>query len=137
MGIRTDYWLAAFLAATLCGCNSDDTDRLARIGRKIAGRIEMLAAGNDGQLNRGWEAIRNGWDENSIDARVSMRLRWDRDLAGCKIEVMRQGDMIELTGVVPNEAAHQRAVELAESTAGVKSVADWLEETQAEPDAKK
>ena len=45
--------------------------------------------------------------------------------------------MVELTGVVPNESAHQRAVDVAESTVGVKSVADWLEEAAPEPAAKK
>jgi hypothetical protein len=133
---RANYLLAGLLSVVLGGCNSEDTGRLERIGQKIAGRVEKMTAGNNSKLTRGWKALRNGWDEDPIDVRVSTRLRWDRELAGCKIEVMRQGDMVELTGVVPNEAAHQRAIDLAESTIGVKSVADWLEEAEQEPNEK-
>jgi hypothetical protein len=132
MKINT-WYLAALLAMGLCGCNSDDSDRLGRIGRKVADRLAALTGESDGKLNRGWAALRSGWDNYPIDVRVSMRLRWDRALTDCKIEVIRQGAKVELTGTVPNAAAHQRAIELAESTDGVESVADWIEETDAVP----
>jgi hypothetical protein len=131
-GIRACHCFA-LLAASFCGCNSEDTDRLARIGRKLAARVHDLTAGSDGKLNRGWQAVRSGWDDYPIDIRVSMRLRWDKELAECKIDVLRQGSKVELTGSVPSPAAHQRALEIAESTAGVESVADWIEETPADP----
>jgi hypothetical protein len=137
MRVRICHWLAGLLTTSLCGCNSEDTEHLSHIGRKIASRIEIFTAGKEGKFNRGWEALRNGWDEEPLDSRVSMRLRWDRELANCKIEVLRQGAKIELSGVVPDQSAHQRAVELAETTTGVESVADWLEEAKPDPEEKK
>ena len=83
-----------------------------------------------------FRSIKNGWEEEPLDVRVSMRLRWDRELAQCKIGVLRQGAKIELSGVVPSQAAHERAIDLAETTTGVESVADWLEETDPESQEK-
>jgi hypothetical protein len=127
--------LIGFAALSLCGCNSQDNDHLRQIGRKLAVRIESLA-GKDAKLGRGLEAIRNGWDEDSLEFRVSMRLRWDKELGNCKITVLREGAKVELSGVVPDAAAHQRAIDLAEATTGVESVADWLEEAKSGPDEK-
>src|SRR5262245_40730982 len=132
--MRTKTWyVAALLAFGLCGCNSEDSDRLGRIGRKVADRLAALTGENDGKLNRGWAALRSGWDNYPIDVRVSMRLRWDRALNASKTGVIRQGAKVESTGTVPNAAAHQRAIDLAESTDGVESVADWIEEDDAAP----
>jgi osmotically-inducible protein OsmY len=137
MGTRPRYWLAVLVAALLCGCSAGDTDHLSQIGRKVAARLETFTAGREGKLNRGWAAFRNGWDDDPLDSRVSLRLRWDKELSDCKIEVLCQGAKIELSGLVPDQAAHQRAIEIAQTTCGVESVADWLEEAHPDPEEKR
>ena len=59
--------------------------------------------------------------------RVSARLRWDKSLVDAKIEVSEAGTTVELKGTVGEPAQKQRALELAESTAGVEKVTDSLE----------
>ena len=68
-----------------------------------------------------------------LDARVSARLRWDKALAGSKIQVQAKDGVVELKGPVIDLAQRRRAVELAESTAGADKVTDLLEVPSREP----
>ncbi len=69
----------------------------------------------------------DGGDETSLDARVSIRLRWDKNLADMPIQVSSKGAVVELKGAVRDLDQRRRAVEIAESTAGVEKVVDALE----------
>jgi osmotically-inducible protein OsmY len=117
------------LAAIVSGCSPQDNEHLARLARKMGGRVGSWTAGQDANLTRAWGALGNKSEDEPLEVRVLSRIRWDRELADCKIEVLREGAMIELSGSVPNHTAHQRAIELAETTVGVESVADWIEES--------
>jgi hypothetical protein len=118
--------LLALMTLTI-GCHGDDTERLARVGRKVAAKAESLAGDSDGKLSRSWEAMRQGLQEAPLDARVAARLRWDKDLADVHIQVSATGSTVELRGTVRDLAQRRRAVELAQSTLGVEKVSDELQ----------
>lgn len=117
------YRLCGALLPLLAGCSSNDADHLARIGRKTVNKTASLAGGEGG-----WQMFRAGLDEATLDARVSARLRWDKVLADTSIEVRTNGPVVELRGRVRDLAQRRKAVELAESTAGVERVVDALEQ---------
>src|SRR5262249_29944452 len=73
------------LAAVASGCNPEDAERMARVGRKVTARAEALTADQDGGLNKGLQAVRNGWQETTLAGRVAARLRWDKQLTDCQI----------------------------------------------------
>lgn len=118
-------WLAAGLALLGAGCSGADADILARVGRKVAGRVE--ATTTNSKLASGWQSVRANLDDVAVDARVSARLNWDKGLAGVPIQVQASAGRVELHGTVSDPAQRRRAVELAESTAGVTEVVDALQ----------
>jgi osmotically-inducible protein OsmY len=110
----------------LCGC-SQDVDRLSRICRKTVEKFDGATAGLRDKLDNGWGAVRGSVSETSLDSRVALRLRWDKDMAGAEVAVSLVGPgAIELTGTVANLTQRRRAVELAQTTIGVESVVDRL-----------
>ena len=125
-------WLLIGLAFLVSGCGKEDTERLASVGHKLALRAEALS-GNDGRLSRCWQALRAEWSEPALDVRVGLRLRWDNNLGGAQIQVSNAGGTVELKGTVRNLTQRRRAMELAESTAGVEKVTDALEVPTGEP----
>jgi osmotically-inducible protein OsmY len=137
MGKRWMRWQAGvpFASASgLCvlllgvgGCNHRDADRLARVSRKAAEKVQALTTGSSNRVAEGLQVMRASWDEIALDARVAARLRWDKGLAGSHIEVRASGTTVELHGTVASANQRGRAVELAESTLGVERVSDNLE----------
>ncbi len=130
MGTLTARRASLFLLAYLIfagGCSCDDTDRLARVGHKVAARAAALAPDSDNKLARGWQSVSKGSTETSLAARVFNRLRWDKNLADAQIQVSAKGAVIELKGTVQDLDQRRRAVEIAESTTGVEKVVDALE----------
>jgi hypothetical protein len=117
------------LLAVVAGCTREDSDRLARVGRKAAEKTKWLRCDLGTNLVPGWQGLRSNLDEAGLDARVACRLRWDRSLADLPIEVHAHGRVIELKGTVHDLNERCRAVELAESTLGVEKVKDLLEVT--------
>jgi osmotically-inducible protein OsmY len=110
----------------LCGCNHQDADRLARVGRKAAEKVQGLTGNSSGRVAEGLQVMRASWDEVALDARVSARLRWDKGLAGAQVEVHANGAVVELQGTVADANQRGRAVDLAGATAGVERVTDNL-----------
>jgi BON domain len=117
--------LLALLLLAACGCQKDDADRLARVARKAATKLQPAGGGD--RLTCGLQAVRGSWDELALDARVATRLRWDKVLAAAQIEVQANGGAVELKGKVAGEEQRQRALELARATVGVERVIDTLE----------
>lgn len=130
--VRWRYFMGAAAVVLVCGCEAEDNARLARIGRKIATRAEALAGGPDGKLAREWQALRAGWTEPAVDARVAARLQSDKKLADVNIQVTVTGSTVELHGTVQDGGQHRRALDLAETTIGVEKVTDELEGPAAE-----
>jgi osmotically-inducible protein OsmY len=121
-------WLAC-LALLAVGCDGQDADRLARIGRKAVDKLQVQAGADPGRGADSLQSIRGGLGEFALDAKVSARLRWDKELEGAPIQVGSVGGgAVRLSGTVPSFEARQRAVQLAGSTSGVSKVIDELTE---------
>jgi osmotically-inducible protein OsmY len=100
---------------------------MARVGRKLINRAEALTTDQDGGLHKGWEVVRNGWQETTLAGRVAARLRWDKKLADAQIQVSATGNLVELKGIVRDLEQKRRALDLAESTTGAEKATDALE----------
>lgn len=108
------------------GCNSEDTEHLAKVGRVTAAKLEAATGGNE-KLASSWQALKGDLNQLGLDARVANRIRWDKSLAEFKILVSAKNGEVELKGTVRDLSQRRRAVELAESTMGVDKVTDLLE----------
>jgi hypothetical protein len=122
--LRARVWLLLGLAAFTAGCSRQDTERLARIGKRIAAHAEALTADCRAGMGSSWNGVGEG---AGLGARVRARLRWDKALTGLPIRVHAAGGAVELTGTVHDLTQRRRAVELAESTTGVEKVNDQLQ----------
>lgn len=123
-------WRVLACLVVLAGCDGqEDADRLARLGRKLVDRAQSQTTDGRGKLSGPLQSIRGNWNEMTLDARVSCRLRWDKELEGVAITVKTAGGgNVELHGTVTTLAQRQRAVALARATVGVTEVADRLTE---------
>ncbi|HEY7309699.1 MAG TPA: BON domain-containing protein [Gemmataceae bacterium] len=124
MGKRGKLVLA--LALVACGC-SEDADRLGRVCQKVSAKFDGVTERMRGKLQNGAGAVRGSVIEASLDSRVALRLRWDKDMAGAEVEVVPVGPgVVELHGTVSDLRQRRRAVELAGTTVGVEKVNDKL-----------
>jgi osmotically-inducible protein OsmY len=126
MGKRGSGWLLLGVLTAAAGCNHEDADRLARVSRKAAAKVQGLTGDAPGRLAETCQVLRSGWDEVALDARVTARLRWDKGLSGAHVEVRASGGTVELVGTVASDNQRGRAVELAQATVGVEQVTDRL-----------
>ena len=123
---RDRRWLGAALALLVCGCG-EDVDRLGRIGSKAAGKFQDMTGGRNGKLADGWQAVCGALGDTTPEARVAVRLRWDKQLSDADIQATTTGPgVVRLQGTVADAAQQQRAKELAESTQGVEQVVNEL-----------
>ena len=117
------WLLAAGLALGLAGCNRQDTDTLARLGRKVLDRTHGATQEMRDRLD-----LRATAPEPALADRVQARLRWDRALADTAIAVTGHDREVALTGSVRTPDQRARAVELAETTAGVEKLTDKVKD---------
>jgi hypothetical protein len=121
---------SAFLLAvcTLApGCQSKDAEHLAEFGSRLAESVRNWA-GPNGRPIHGLESVPLRIGELALDARVTARLKWDKELAESAIQARSIGEsVVELSGKVASTEAQRRAVELAQTTVGVEKVLDKLE----------
>jgi osmotically-inducible protein OsmY len=134
----------------VCGCGGDDTDRLARIGRKTLARCDAVTAGLRERVSSSVDTVRTTASAQAettapppapvtpftppasvattpIDARVLWRIRWDKSLAGADVQVETpSGGVVHLKGIVNDLTRQRRAIDLAESTEGVDKVVNEL-----------
>jgi hypothetical protein len=128
---RMGRWLLLGLTILGTGCNRQDTERLARVGRRLVAKTEALAGDLRENLSGGcWQGFCAAWEQAGVDARVAARLRWDKDLAGASVSVQASGGAVELKGTVRDLTQRRRAVDLAERTVGVEKVTDALRITE-------
>lgn len=109
----------------LAGCSRNDTECLARIGRKLTDRAKATASELGGKLDLD---LNLGSAEVGVSDRVGQRLRGEKLLTGATFDVRAAADgEIELRGTVQNAMQRQRAIEVAEATVGVEKVTDALQ----------
>src|SRR5690242_11870884 len=95
-------WLA-YLALLMAGCDGQDADRLAKIGGKVVDRLQARTAAGGGRWSDSLQSIRGGIGDFALDAKVSARLRWDKELEGTTIQVVAVGNgEVKLLGTVPS-----------------------------------
>jgi osmotically-inducible protein OsmY len=124
-------WLILGLGLAAGGCGQD-ADRLSRVCHKTAARFDGVTEGLRGKLSRAWAARGGPPGEATVEGRVAVRLRWDRDLEGADVHVEPVGPgVVRLRGCVADLAQRTRALELARSTRGVAQVQDALTEDDA------
>lgn len=124
---RKLLWTGICSLAFLSGCKKSDAEALANIGARIAERTQDMSD----QARHKWTILPG---RLTLENRVKYRLRWDKALAECTIEVSAQEQKVELTGTVPTADLVRRAVELTETTLGVDGVVNSLRvEGQQEP----
>ena len=111
---------ALLLSSLSLGCNRSDGDRLARVGVKVADKVQALAP------ERTPFAGALASQQPAVDIRVKERFRLDRYLAVLTIEVTADGGAVRLRGRVDDPVLKQRALEIAESTVGVDTVVDEI-----------
>jgi hypothetical protein len=126
-GKRACGWMLVALAALAGGCAKQDKERLAVVGSRLTARADGWTSDSRAKLTRGWQALRTNWEELSLDARVTARLRWDKTLAEAPIQIETNGTVVRLKGGVRDAAQRRRAVELASTTVGVERVAEEWE----------
>jgi osmotically-inducible protein OsmY len=118
---------ALLTALFLAGCSSDETEGLARVARLSAAKFEEMTGGAPNKVAASFESMRANWNELALDARVSLRLRWEKDLQKAVIQVQARNGIVELRGKVTDIVQRQRAVQVAQATVGVTEVIDSLE----------
>jgi osmotically-inducible protein OsmY len=123
--------LAVTLVSVAAGCNRQDSQRLARVGKKIVEKAEQIAGGTQERLVG---SLQNVQDNAGLAAHVASRLRWDVGVADADITVRVQGNVVELRGSAESLRQRRRAVELAETTVGVARVDDLIVDPETKRD---
>lgn len=116
--------LPAFLLM-LTACNRQDTKHLAKVGEIVQSRgketLEDIHAQHLSEFS-----INSVMTSSLIAGRVRSRLQLDQALQKTEIEVIPNGEEVELKGKVNTLAQRQRAVDLAKTTLGVNGVIDKI-----------
>lgn len=116
--------VALFLLLVGSRFQSSDGEKLARVSRLVAGKVQAALPPAD-KLAGPVNAVRALLPQR-LEDRVKARLETDRKLAGVAFVVTSDGTTVKLGGVVPDAAARKWAVEIAASTSGVEAVVDEL-----------
>jgi osmotically-inducible protein OsmY len=125
---------ALALALTLvAGCNQQDADCLSRIGRKVAAHARSGAGELGTKVDLRWAGARK---EPTLAEKIQDRLRFENTLTEIAFEVNVKEKEVELKGTVKTPLQRQRALELAETVAGVDKVVDALKVNEADEPAK-
>jgi len=139
--------LAATVALTACdrpadentAARNDDTvvaqtepreeglgDRAADSARDAGNAMERGAERAGNAMERGVEKTGDAIGDAAITASVNAELARDNDLSALGIDVDTDNGNVKLSGTAPNEAARERATQLASSVRGVTSVDNQL-----------
>jgi hypothetical protein len=131
MRSRIPLLAAALVLTTTVGCVKQDTEILSRVGKRALDQGRDATAGLRTRLASYIPAATGAPGApggsapiDSLEERVSQRLRTDKALQGIKLDVFAHGGEIELKGNLTTDEQKRRAAELAEATAGVEKVTD-------------
>lgn len=112
----------------LAGCAEADAEKVRRVGEKTYDRAASLAVQTWDELGRTLlDAAPKTEPVPDVKARVEYRLKWDRELADVKIDVVMDAEDVVLVGKLKSETLKERALRLASDTFGVIKVKDELQ----------
>ncbi len=110
------HFSAALLTVAVLSPNVHAQGPLQRAGQNIRRGVENGVA--RGQISA---------QERELLARVTDRIKWDKQLVSSTLQLVVQADgTVNVRGSVVDEAAKARAVDLVENTVGVTRVVDEL-----------
>ena len=124
--MRSRLLLAAAFLVTTAGCVKQDTDILARVGRRALDQGRDATTGLRTRLATYLPTSGPTVGGDSLEDRVAQRLRCDKALQGVKFDIVANGAEIELKGNPTTDDQKRRAAELAEATVGVEKVTDSM-----------
>jgi hypothetical protein len=93
-----------------------DTDRARERGAELGEKAAVAT-----------QKIQASMAEAAVTTKIKAKMALDDTLKARTIDVSTEGSTVTLTGQVPSEAAHARALALARETDGVSVVIDHLE----------
>ena len=127
-GVIASAIVLAFVMMS-AGCNRQDTECLSRIGRKVAVHTKRNTGDIGSKLDVSWAGAKR---EPTLQEKVQDRLRWENTLTDVTFDVSVKDKQVELKGTVKTAQQRQRALELAETLAGVDKVTDAITVKEAE-----
>ena len=92
-----------------------DTARAREVGAQIGAKAAVAA-----------KKVQETVEEAALTTKIKAKMALDDTLKARAIDVSTNGATVTVSGEVPTEAAHQRALALARETAGVSVVIDRL-----------
>jgi hyperosmotically inducible periplasmic protein len=119
-------FLVAFLAIGPVAF-AQGSEEAEKGSHSVFGDIRQAAKDVAGDIQQGYEKVRDSVRRMGVATRIYARLHWDKGLAGASvsIDVNRDGQAV-LRGTVPSEKAKQKAESLTLDTVGVEHVANYL-----------
>jgi osmotically-inducible protein OsmY len=114
------------VGGTLAMSKPGDAAILTKVGSVASRKIEA-ALPESSKVAGPVNALRNK-DFLAVGDRVQVRIRTDKSMEGANVVVIADGSDIKLRGDVKNTLQRIRAVELAQSTAGVDKVTNEIVE---------
>jgi len=111
------------LVMLVAGCNRHDAEALSRIGKKVGAHAKNGASEVGAKVDLSWAGSLR---EPSLQEKVHDRLRYENTLTEIAFEVRVKDKEVELKGTVKTPSQRQRAIELAETVAGVEKVTDAI-----------
>ena len=92
-----------------------DVDKARQTGAQIGEKTAVAA-----------EKAKAAIEDGALTAKIKSKMALDDTLKSRGIDVSTDAGVVRLSGAVSSAAEHERAVQLARETAGVKSVRDQL-----------
>lgn len=123
-GIRA----AGFAGMILLGCSDQQAAKIGDVTENSAKNAGQLLQQTARAIGAGAKKVKQGLDEAELTGKIYARLVWDKQLQQVKISIDSQpGGIVRLDGRVPSAALHQRVLEIAANTVGVREVIDAIE----------
>lgn len=102
-----------------------------RVGKSLDNAGKSIRRGVENAVG----SVRSGVEQKELQTRAYFRIYWDQALHRSAIQVsVRENGTVVLRGSVVDDAAKQRAVDLAQTTLGVTAVVDELVSIESKPD---
>jgi BON domain len=117
------WMLPVGMLIVAAGCNRHDAEALSRIGKKVAVHAKTSAGEVGNKVDLRWAS---GLREPTLQEKIHDRLRFENTLTDLTFEVTVKDKEVELKGTVKTATQRQRALELAETVAGVDRVIDEI-----------
>jgi hyperosmotically inducible protein len=115
------------------GVATKAAEKLDDVGRAIKKGFLRAEETVRDELNKTGETVREGFAKTresvqsmGIPSRVYGRLHWDKEFYSVSLFVKAEGGRVTVRGILPDEAAKAKAIDLIKDTVGVTQVIDQI-----------